>query len=90
MKKISSKNLTFSIVVEKDKDGYVAECYELQGCYTEGVSYEDVIKNIKEAIELHLEDRLDRGDLAVKDLDKNNVSLTTLSFALPSKNLSTI
>lgn len=84
MKKIFSKNLTFSIVVEKDKDGYVAECYELQGCYTEGRTYEDAVKNIKEAIELHLEDRLDRGDLVTKDFEKRNVSLTTLSFTLPS------
>jgi len=87
MKKIFSKNLTFSIVVEKDKDGYVAECHELQGCYTEGKSYEDAVNNIKEAIELHLEDRLERGDLKVEDFDKSNVSLTTLSFALPLNNV---
>ena len=87
MKKIFSKNLTFSIVVEKDKDGYVAECRELQGCYAEGKSYEDAVNNIKEAIELHLEDRLERGDLIIEDLDKGNVSLTTISFALPLNNV---
>ena len=82
-----SKNLTFSIVVDKDKNGYVAECRELQGCYTEGKSYEEAIENIKEVIELHLEDRAFRGDLKIKDFDENNVSLTTLSFALPSRNV---
>ncbi len=27
----------FSVVVEKDKDGYFVSCPELQGCYTQGV-----------------------------------------------------
>jgi predicted RNase H-like HicB family nuclease len=81
--KILSQNLTLSIVVEKDKDGYVAECRELQGCYATGETYEEAMKNIKEVIKLHLEDRVARGDLAIKDLSQDNVSLTTLSFALP-------
>jgi len=83
MNKTPSKNLTLSIVVEKDKHGYVAECREFQGCYTEGKNYEEVIKNIREVIELHLEDRACRGDLAVNDFNQGNVSLTTLSFTLP-------
>ena len=86
MEKNSPKNLTFSIVVEKDLNGYVAECHELQGCYTEAKSYEEAVQNMREVIELHLEDRLLRGDLAVKDFDQNSVSLTTLSFALPFRN----
>lgn len=48
----------FAIVVEKDKEGYFAYCPELQGCYTQGETYEDVVKNIKDAIKLHVQDRL--------------------------------
>ena len=48
----------FAIVVEKDKEGYFAYCPELQGCYTQGKTFEEVIKNIKDAIKLHIEDRL--------------------------------
>ena len=73
--------------MEKDKDGYVAECPELQGCYTQGGSYEETIENIKEVIELHLEDRLKRGDFALEDFGQGNVSLTTLSFAVPTRNV---
>lgn len=47
-----------SVVVEKDKDGYFAFCPELQGCYTQGETYEEVLKNIKDAIKLHIVDRL--------------------------------
>jgi predicted RNase H-like HicB family nuclease len=52
----------FSIVIEKDKDGYFAFCPELQGCYTQGATYEETIENIKDAIRLHVEDRLEDGD----------------------------
>ena len=54
------RNYRFSVVIEKDKDGYYAICPELQGCYTQGDTYEETFKNIADAIRLHLEDRLDR------------------------------
>ncbi|MFV1950843.1 MAG: type II toxin-antitoxin system HicB family antitoxin [Nitrospinota bacterium] len=44
-----------SIVIEKDDYGYYAYCPELEGCQTQGDSLEEVIANIKEAIELYLE-----------------------------------
>lgn len=47
-----------SVVIEKDADGYFAFSPELQGCYTQGDSYEEALENIKEAIRLHLEDRI--------------------------------
>ncbi len=44
-----------NVLIEKDADGYYAYCPELQGCQTQGDSLEEVIANIKEAIELYLE-----------------------------------
>lgn len=44
-----------SIVIEKDEYGYYAHCPELEGCQTQGDSLEEVMVNIKEAIELYLE-----------------------------------
>jgi predicted RNase H-like HicB family nuclease len=44
-----------SVVIEKDENGYYAYCPELEGCQTQGNSLEEVISNIKEAIELYLE-----------------------------------
>jgi predicted RNase H-like HicB family nuclease len=46
------------IVIEKDKKGYFVFCPTLQGCYSQGDSYEEAIANIEDAIRLHLEDRL--------------------------------
>ncbi|OGP47167.1 MAG: hypothetical protein A2022_00400 [Deltaproteobacteria bacterium GWF2_42_12] len=44
-----------SIVIEKDERGYYAYCPELEGCQTQGDSLEEVVANMKEAIELYLE-----------------------------------
>jgi predicted RNase H-like HicB family nuclease len=51
------KNLTLPIVVEADSDGYFVSCPALQGCYSQGDTYEEAVLNIKDAIRLHLEDR---------------------------------
>ena len=53
------KNYIFSVIIEKDSEGFFAFCPELQGCYTQGNTYEEVLDNIKDAIHLHLEDILE-------------------------------
>ena len=46
----------FSVVILEDEDnGYIAIVPELPGCHTQGDSLDEVIKNIREAIELYLE-----------------------------------
>ena len=51
------KKLMLEVVIEKDRDGYFVYCPALQGCYTQGATYEEAIKNIRDAIHLHLKDR---------------------------------
>ena len=69
----------FSVVIEKDQDGYYAFCPELQGCYTQGDSYEEVLANIRDAIRLHVEDRLESGEEIPQ---AEVVSLTSLQVAV--------
>ena len=69
----------FSVVVEKDKEGYFAFCPELQGCYTQGDTYEEVLENIRDAIRLHIEDRIEGGE-EVPQAD--SVSLTLMEVAV--------
>ena len=46
----------FSVVIEKDEDGYfVASVPSLRGCHTQAKSIDTLLKRIKEAIELCLE-----------------------------------
>jgi len=44
-----------SVVIEKDEYGYYAYCPQLEGCQSQGDTYEEVLSNIKEAVELYLE-----------------------------------
>jgi predicted RNase H-like HicB family nuclease len=53
----------FTVVVERDEDGlYVASVPLLQGCYTQGETYEGALENIKDAIKLHIEARRALGE----------------------------
>ena len=46
----------FTVLIEQDEDGiYIAKVPEIQGCYTQGKSIEEVLRRIKEAIEVCLE-----------------------------------
>ena len=45
-----------SVVIEKDDSGYFAYSPELQGCVSQGDTFEEAMLNIKEAVELYLED----------------------------------
>lgn len=46
----------FNIVIEQDEDGFlVASVPELKGCHTQAKSFDELIKRIREAIELCLE-----------------------------------
>ncbi len=68
-----------SVIVEKDQEGYFVFCPELQGCYTQGDTYEEAMENIKDAIRLHIEDRLESGeDIPVVD----SISLTSMEIAV--------
>jgi predicted RNase H-like HicB family nuclease len=44
-----------AMVVEKKENGYYAYNQELEGCQTQGDGFEEVMSNIREAIELYLE-----------------------------------
>lgn len=48
-------NYKFSIVLEKDEYGYYAYSPELEGCQSQGDSLNEILENIKEAIELYCE-----------------------------------
>ena len=50
-----SRHYKVNVTIEKDEYGYYACCPELEGCQTQGDSLEEVLGNIKEAIELYLE-----------------------------------
>lgn len=57
------RDFELTIVIERDEDGrFLALCPALQGCYTEGESEEEARELITDAIRLHIESRLERGE----------------------------
>ena len=46
------------MIIEQDEDGiFVSEVPQLPGCYTQGHTLDELIKNIREVIELSLEEQ---------------------------------
>jgi len=64
--KSKSRKINLPIIVEKDEDGfYVVECPLLKGCYTQGNTLDEALKNIREVIEMCLEEE---NEEAVSDI----------------------
>jgi len=72
------KYLNFPVVIEEDKDGFFAFCPELQGCYTQGKSYEEAMGNIRDALRLHI---LDISKSKEKLERPISISLSTVEVA---------
>ena len=53
----------FHVIIEQDEDGgYIGRVPELQGCLSQGDTLDELMKNIKEAIELCLEIEVEKRD----------------------------
>lgn len=52
----------FQAIIEQDEDGcYIADVPALQGCHTQGKSFEEVIENIREVIEMCVQELREEG-----------------------------
>jgi predicted RNase H-like HicB family nuclease len=48
----------FSVVVRRNANGWVAACPEFEDCEVRGETYEKALANIREAIQIRIEDCL--------------------------------
>lgn len=73
--------LDFTVLIEQDEDGiYLAKVPEIEGCYTQGKSIEEVLERIKEAIEVCLEgDRKDVTPLRFIGIQKVQIGKPVFS-----------
>ena len=54
--------MQFTVTIDRDEDGvWVVECPAIPGCVSQGQTKEEALANIKEAIQLCLEVRAERG-----------------------------
>lgn len=60
----------FKVIYEQDEDGrFNISCPELKGCHSYGNSVDEAMANIREAIELYIE------DVSQEDLQKMKVNV---------------
>ncbi len=52
----------FYIVIERDKDGmYIGDVPQLKACYSQGETIDELMKNIREVIEMCLEELVEES-----------------------------
>lgn len=69
------------ILVEKDEKGfYVVECPVFEGCYTQGKTLDKALANIKEVIDLVLEEK--ENQKLLKSYKSEEFSLHTVPVKL--------
>lgn len=60
--KMKKEKYTVQVIIEQDEDNrYIASCPALQGCYTQGDTFEEALDNIKEVVRMCIEELEDEG-----------------------------
>jgi len=72
------KNKKIPIIVEKDDRFYVVECPIFRGCYTQGETIDEALKNIREVIELCLEEK--ENQKILEFYNPKELSLHSITF----------
>ncbi len=83
MVKVRSKTLfhgrQLPLLVEKGEDGfYVVECPLFEGCYSEGRTIDEALRNIREVIEMILEEK--EAQRIIKSYHLKEISLHTITL----------
>ena len=75
--KLNYKNQTFPVILQEDETGgYVVTNPAIDGCYSQGETIEDALKNIKEATELCLEEAVEKHE----KIKSKNISLHLINL----------
>jgi predicted RNase H-like HicB family nuclease len=68
--------MRYTVVLEQESDGgYVVSVPALAGCVSQGGSRAEALANIREAIELYVEDCRDAGDSVPTEVGKEFVEV---------------
>lgn len=73
---MEKKVYDLTVVIEKDETGrFLAICPTLQGCYTEGETIEEALELIKDAMKLHIEDRIENNEAIYQEVKTEKLSI---------------
>ena len=70
--------MQYTVILEREPDGgYVAIVPSLPGCVSQGDTHEEVMANIREAIDLYIEDCVESGDPVLTEAGREYVEVHT-------------
>ncbi|MFA5803615.1 MAG: type II toxin-antitoxin system HicB family antitoxin [Melioribacteraceae bacterium] len=79
VKRKAKYNRKLPLLIEKGKNGwYVVECPLFSGCYTQGKTIDEAIANIREVIELILEEK--DAQKILRNYNPQEISLHTITM----------
>ncbi|HEX4596085.1 MAG TPA: type II toxin-antitoxin system HicB family antitoxin [Bryobacteraceae bacterium] len=68
--------MSYTVILEQDPDGgFVAIVPALPGCVSQGETREEAMANVREAVELYIEDCVAAGDPVPNEAGKEFVEL---------------
>ena len=72
--------MVYTVIIEKGREsGYMAYAPALKGCVSQGETREQVLENIKEAIEVYVEALIEDGLPVPTEVGKDMVELEVAS-----------
>ncbi len=72
---LKGKIMNIKVIIEKGEDDYfVASVPSLKGCWSQGKTREEALKNIREAIDLYLEVNWKPKDYVLSPTATNNIA----------------
>ncbi len=79
LRKVRNNGVQLPVFVEKDEDGfYVVECPVFEGCYSQGKTLDEALRNIREVIQMVVEEKKNRRIL--ENYHPTELSLHTIQF----------
>ena len=74
--------MKLTVTIDRDEDGvWIVECPSIPGCVSQGNTKEDALANIREAIELCMEERAEQGSPLTIETRQVEVTLEARSHS---------
>ena len=73
---VEVNSMGYTVILEQEPDGgYVVHAPVLPGCVSQGDTRDEALANIREAMELYIEDCIEAGDPVPKEVGREFIEL---------------
>lgn len=75
---VEVSNMAYTVILEQEPEGgYVVHAPALPGCVSQGDTRPEAPANIREAMELYIEDCVETGDRVPKEVEREFIEVET-------------